>query len=137
MDVVQPGRTPIRLISPAAVDVKDDLLVIKYTRVDAQSPHFSTTYESINQGVDIKITTVVVRAAPEPVVAMYDFIMSTFVPNRENGAVTPTAEPGTTVAIPEVTASSNSGEKIRVVLKLAGVQSTSPRPLIYIRLTFL
>ena len=126
MNLVQAGRPPIELISSAATSAADDLLVVKYTRVDVQAPNFSTTYESINQNVDIKITTVVVRAAPEPVVALYDFIMTTFVPeNKDHGAVAADAdaEPGTPEPAPEVGAQRNPEEKIRVLVKLAGVQS--------------
>ncbi|KAF7791866.1 hypothetical protein EIP86_002890 [Pleurotus ostreatoroseus] len=120
MNVVHYGKTPIKFISSAAADTSDDLLTVKYTRVDALSPQFMTTYEGIAQSVDVKITTVICRAAPEPVVALYDFIMTTFVPEK-NDAVPPS--PDADVSTPDIQTQGTSQDKIRVTVKLAGVQT--------------
>ena len=88
-----------------------------------QSPQFATTYEGINQSVDIKITTVACQAAPEPVVALYDFIMTTFVPEGNTPpAPQPSLEetPAESQEISEVGTTDES--KINVVLKFAGVR---------------
>ncbi|KAK7694663.1 hypothetical protein QCA50_001851 [Cerrena zonata] len=85
-----------------------------------------TTYEGIDQSVDIKVSTVVVRAAPEPVISLYDFIMNTFVPNRSTPPPAIEAPPETTPTVdsPEPTPTVVQGavEKIRVLVKLASVQ---------------
>ena len=103
--------------------MSDDLLVVKYARVDVQSPQFATTYEGINQSVDVKITTVVCQAAPEPVVALYDFIMTTFVPEDRTPASTPAIESSPDASQAELDPQAAAEQKIKVVVKLAGVQS--------------
>lgn len=101
-----------------------NLLIVKYTRAQKASPDFATVYESIDQSVDITISTVILRAAPEPVLAMYDFVMTTFVPKSEPQAIDIVSNqvPGinTSVSAPQ---QSGLSEKIRVEVKLATVQS--------------
>ena len=40
-------------------------------------------FDGIAQSVDIKISTFIFKAAPEPVLAVYDFVMTTFVPGPD------------------------------------------------------
>ncbi|KAH9950347.1 vacuolar protein sorting-associated protein 13 [Amylocystis lapponica] len=124
MNVVQRGQESMKFISSAKSDTQGDLLTVKYTRVQQASAEFSSLYEGIDQNVDIKITTVVLRAAPEPVVSLYDFIMTTFVPQQTDGAVVSQQK-----ALPEpnpvavnTQSDGQSAGKIRVVLKLASIQ---------------
>jgi len=124
MNVIQPCGKDIVFISTPELDLTNnkDLLSIAYSRVQKQSPDFLTLYEGINQNVDIKMTTLIFRAAPEPVLALYDFIMTTFVSNP--GQVSqPTAE-----AIPrdlrDEKTRNDPDEKIRVLVKLEGIQGT-------------
>ncbi|TCD71537.1 hypothetical protein EIP91_008918 [Steccherinum ochraceum] len=126
MQVVQIGQDPLNFMTSAGTTTENDLLKVKYTRVQPESPDFSTAYESINQSVDVKVTTFVFRVAPEPLVAMYDFIMTTFVPNR-GAAATPAVTPpepnsGTIGPIQPAVLSQGPPEKIRVFVKLASVQ---------------
>ncbi|THH01814.1 hypothetical protein EW026_g979 [Hermanssonia centrifuga] len=126
MDVQSsPGEKPIHFISSREATASEDLLTIKYTRVQPESPQFMTLYEGINQNVDIKVTTVVVRAAPEPVVTLYDFIMSTFVPNSNasiRATVPSESAEGKNLVLTEDTVQQPEA-KIQVVVKLAGVQT--------------
>lgn len=121
MDVVQTGKEPIKFISSAALASSEGLLSVKYNRVQPQSPQFVSVYEGINQSVNITVTTVVVQAAPEPVIALYDFIMNTFVPE---GSTRPALEPEDSEdsGNEALTAAASSSDKIKVLLKLAGVQ---------------
>lgn len=86
MNVVQPGDTDILFVStPQHGSSRDnDLLRIAYTRVQRDSPDFLSIYDSTDQNVEIKMSTLVFRTAPEPVLALYDLIMSTFGSNSEN-----------------------------------------------------
>ncbi|KAF7306925.1 hypothetical protein MIND_00485000 [Mycena indigotica] len=119
MNVVQPGAQPIKFVSSPESDLLEDkdLLSLTYRRVQKESPEFLTVYEGIDQSVDIQLSTFVFRAAPEPVVALYDFIMTTFVPKpapQEHIQATPETE---------VVLQAAPG-KIRVLVKLASVQVT-------------
>jgi vacuolar protein sorting-associated protein 13A/C len=135
MNVVQPGEKDIQFIStPELGDSYDkDLLKVIYTRVQKESPDFLTVYDGIDQNVDIKVSTLVFRAAPEPVLALYDFVMTTFVPTDQKISTNPimpsTTKPSTTDSGDsgqiQVTQVDQSDSKIRVLLKLEGVQGLS------------
>ena len=88
MDVFQMGADPIRFMSSVDSEstTADDLLTVDYTRAQKASPEFLTVYEGIDQNIDVKISTFVFKAAPEAVLMLYDFIMTTFVPDTGNNA---------------------------------------------------
>ncbi|KAJ3515399.1 hypothetical protein NLJ89_g1777 [Agrocybe chaxingu] len=126
MALVQPGESDIRFVSTPELDSSDrqELLKIAYTRVQRESPEFTTAHEGIDQNVDIKMSTLVFCASPEPVLALYDFIVTTFVPNtRQAGSTMQGAETGT-VETPDVNEALQPAieSKIRVILKLEGVR---------------
>ena len=123
MHVNQVGKDALEFMLSAAGPSEEDLLTVKYTRVQQTSPEYQPVYEGIDQNVDVKISTFLFRAAPEPVVTLYDFIMTTFVPQnngKAEAAPSPgTPEDGTPVA---ASASGTSSGKIRVLLMLASIQ---------------
>jgi vacuolar protein sorting-associated protein 13A/C len=124
MSLVQPRADPIKFVSSPESDLLEDkdLLSLTYKRVQKESPEFLTIYEGIDQSVDIKISTFIFRAAPEPVLSLYDFIMTTFVP-QSNPAKIESVQASPTGVDPEPEASA-SGDKIRVLVKLASVQGS-------------
>ena len=121
MSVVQPSGQDIPFIStPAFIATSNkDLLRIAYTRVQQESPEFDTLYERVNQNVDIKVSTLVFRLAPEPVLALYDFIMTTFV-SRSDQAPQIWLEPQSKQEMGVV--QGDSDDKIRVLIKFEGVK---------------
>lgn len=126
LNLVQPGRDPIKFMASAEVDSPQDknLLIVKYARAQTTSPDFSTIYESISQSVDITISTVIFRAAPEPVLTLYDFVMTTFVPKSDAPTVDTAAadQPTSTDELEPGLQKGDSSEVIRVKVKLASVQ---------------
>ena len=126
MNVFQSGRSPLECISSAAGGSDGDLLVVKYVRVDRQSPEYVPVYKGIDQNVDITTSTFVFRAAPEPVISLYEFIMTTFVPEKpEDMAPSPVDSPHGEVGPAGSMETANSSDKINVALKLASVQGMS------------
>lgn len=128
MNLVQPGvAQPLRFASSAESGSSDqDLLIVAYTRVQKNSPEFISVYEGIDQSVDIKISTFVFRAAPEPVISLYDFIMTTFVPQSNPQLAITNAEPKHLEKDALVADSDSVAEgRIRVIVKLAQVQGWS------------
>ena len=127
MHINQVGKDPLEFMSSTTGPTNEDLLIVKYTRVQQASPEFQPVYEGIDQNVDIKISTFLFRAAPEPVVTVYDFIMTTFVPQNA-GQVEVAASPGSPEAeSPTAAIVVNGGvvpQKIRVLLTLASIQGT-------------
>lgn len=124
MNIVQLGRGPIEFVSSPETRTEGDLLSIKYTRVQQLSPDYLTVYEGMDQSIDIKITTFVFRVAPEPILSLYEFVMTTFVPQQADKTVAPSERevPHIHDGAADVDVDQNSVEKIRVVLKLAGIQ---------------
>ncbi|KAJ7038206.1 vacuolar protein sorting-associated protein 13 [Mycena alexandri] len=125
MSVVQPNAGPIKFVSSPESDLSEDkdLLSLTYKKVQKESPEFFTIYEGIDQSVDIQISTFIFRAAPEPVLSLYDFIMTTFVP--QSGPAPPmieSPEQSPAASEAELAAQAASGGKIRVLVKLASVQ---------------
>jgi hypothetical protein len=51
--------------------------------VQPQSPEFMSKYEGINQDIEIELSILVFSASPCPVIALYGFIMATFVSNSK------------------------------------------------------
>ncbi|KAF9044538.1 vacuolar protein sorting-associated protein 13 [Hymenopellis radicata] len=121
MNLNQPTGDPIKFMSSVDSDVPQDrdLLFVTYTRVQKDSPEFTSIYEGIDQKVEVRISTFIFRAAPEPVIALYDFIMTTFVP-QSNDQVLPAEQATTDVQKGQVSA--NNGSKIYVTVNLASVQ---------------
>ena len=120
MHVVQPSRQDIQFISTPSNTTSDtDLLRIAYARVQKESPEFATLYEGVDQNVDIKISTLVFRAAPEPVLALYDFIMTTFVSRLDQ---VPQFQPEEPFKEGFGVVQGDSDSKIRVLIKLEGVK---------------
>lgn len=113
-------------MTSAEVDSPQDknLLIVKYARAQKTSPDFLTIYEGITQSVDITISTVIFRAAPEPVLTLYDFVMTTFVPKSEAPATNAAMDqPTSTDELQPNPQMGGSAETIRVKVKLASVQS--------------
>lgn len=89
---------------------------VNYVRAQSESPDFVAEYDGFEQNVDIQFTTFVLRAVPEHVLPLYDFIMTTFVPNRTDDTGSKTVEPeeaGTQDAGTEI-----KEDKIRVRARL-------------------
>jgi len=126
MDAAQPSGKDIHFIStPEHGTSKEmDLLRIAYTRTQKESPDFLSAHEGIDQNVDIKMSTLIFCAAPEPVLAMYDFIMATFVPNSDPVAQPRPLPSPESLGQLEVAQADKGGSdgKIRVLIKLEGVQ---------------
>lgn len=120
MNLVQPGKEPITFASSAqSVSQSDkDLLTVQYKRGERASPLFSSVFDGIDQSVDVKISTFIFRAAPEPVISLYDFVMTTFVPQQSNKPMESTEDH----VSPQQQPSSPSDEKIRVDVELDSVQ---------------
>jgi vacuolar protein sorting-associated protein 13A/C len=124
MNLVQQGNEPLKFVSSAEDEspADKDLLSVIYKRVDKASPEFATVYEGINQSIDIRLSTFIFRTAPKPVLNLYNFVMTTFVPPPTAPAVQNLDSRLSEVTKePPKTATGGAG-KIRVFVKLASVQ---------------
>lgn len=103
---------------------------VHYIRVQPNSPDFDSKYHGFDQTIDIGLSTFVFSASPEPVLALYDFIMATFVPGNAASPGTPGSEeasppyPGETQVAKPAT---GSPSRISLHVSLNSVQRKSPR----------
>lgn len=128
MNVYQSGSESIEFMSSAESDSKgDDLLIVKYKRVQKASPFYESVFEGIDQSVDVKISTFVFRAAPEPVLTLWDFIMTTFVSRPDQTATITNADEADENAVSRTVSTQNEppSQKIRVLVNLASVQGNT------------
>lgn len=132
MNLLRPNMDPIPFISSAEAEKSEEanLMSVTYTRVQQASPDFKTVHEGIDQNVDMKLSTFIFQAAPEPVLSLYDFIMTTFVPERDSHP-----EPAQELISSKSTDELRNNDleivkkdtgKIRVLIKLASVQGKFP-----------
>uniref|UniRef100_A0A0W0G3E4 Putative vacuolar protein sorting-associated protein vps13 n=1 Tax=Moniliophthora roreri TaxID=221103 RepID=A0A0W0G3E4_MONRR len=119
MNLHQPNKEPMKFISSSDMVEDKDLLSVTYFRVQKDSPE----YNGVDQAVDVKISTFKFYAAPEPVVSLYDFIMTTFVP-ASNASTATSQEKALPDAGPNSsnTPSNASDSQIKVNVELASVQ---------------
>ena len=131
MTLFQPGKENIDFVSSPESDVTDDkdLLNVRYTRVQKESPDFMTTFEGFEQAVDVRLSTFIFKASPEPLIAVYDFIMSAFVSGHSQPDSTPAraivagnSQPSDREAKEPTTVSGSSSERMRVKVQLASVR---------------
>jgi vacuolar protein sorting-associated protein 13A/C len=124
MKLDQLGTDPIVFVS--SVDdgkptVEKDLLSVVYKRVEKASPEFVSVYESIGQSIEIGVSTFIFRVSPEPVLNLYDFLMTTFVPHSTAHA-THTLENHPTEVTKLSKREMDNADKIYILVKLASVQ---------------
>jgi vacuolar protein sorting-associated protein 13A/C len=126
MNVVQAAGDPIQLMSSESTgSVIKDLMKISYKRVQKNSPEFATVYESIDQSVDVQLSTFIFHAAPEPVVSLYDFIMTTFVPQSPEQPANATPSAIVISDEGELALPANDTGTIKVSVRLDSVQGRS------------
>ena len=122
------------LLTSKADEIKErDLMAVKYKRVQNNSPEYLTAFEGIDQSIDVALSTFVLHAEPEPVITIFNFVMTTFVPGND-AAPQPTPAPTPAAEVkPEVSgqivlppgqapAPAPSSEKISVHARLDSFQ---------------
>ncbi|KAJ3842350.1 vacuolar protein sorting-associated protein 13 [Lentinula raphanica] len=125
MDLVQGDSGTINFMSTESHEERD-LLSVTYVRVQQESPEFASVYGGIEQSVDVKISTFIFHAAPEPVLMLYDFIMTTFVPQSKSdeSSSPPSIEKSNGESDISLEVASVNERKIKVSVNLASVQVT-------------
>ncbi|WRT64162.1 uncharacterized protein IL334_001091 [Kwoniella shivajii] len=97
------------------------LLQVKYLKVQKESPEFMTKHEGVDTSIDTELSTFKVTLAPEPILSLYDFIMTTFVPQEDQQAQSHTEgeESGQST---KPTEEEQSTDKLRIRVKLTSAQ---------------
>ena len=119
---------PLRFMSSAdpspSLEGHQDLLVVTYTQVQKESPEFVTVFDSIDQNIDIRVSTFIFRTAPEPVISLYDFVMTTFMSQASRRPSGHEIQASQDTHEIEQSRNNNADGKMRILVKLASVQGT-------------
>jgi vacuolar protein sorting-associated protein 13A/C len=99
------------------------LVRVKYMKVQKDSPEFMGVHEGVDQSVDTELSTFKITLAPEPILSLYDFIMTTFVPKNDDN---PDTNEQAAKHHQEQEAAQVSSDKIRVRVKLTSAQGMYP-----------
>ncbi|KAI5452535.1 Vacuolar protein sorting-associated protein 13, variant 2 [Naganishia albida] len=111
LDMLQPNETRQPVVV-TLLEEEDELVRVKYARVQQESPEYMPVYDGIDQSIDTSISTLRLHIEPEPLISLYDFIMTTFVPEHpieENQQA-------------QVEEQETTNEKLRIRVRLTGVQ---------------
>ena len=126
MILTQPSGGHIPLLSSTQDESVPDgeLLTVTYARVQPEHVDFMPKQEGFDQNIEILLSTFIFHAAPEPVISLYDFIMTTFVPEK---TVSPPMLASTQIKEPEASEEDSQqaairSSRIRVAVNLASVQ---------------
>lgn len=96
-------------------DTDEDLMKVQYSRVQKDSPEYMTVHDGNDQSIAVDLSTFRIHAKPEPLLALYDFIMTTFVPENKN----PPAEQAQASTAGELEAEAQANpDKLRIRVKL-------------------
>jgi vacuolar protein sorting-associated protein 13A/C len=105
------------------------LLQVRYCRVQKESPEFMTVHEGVDQSVDVELSTFDITIAPEPILALYDWILTTFTSREDLVSRQPssldlpsTATDADTVVEGGAEEQPKNTDKIRVRVKLTSAQ---------------
>nr|ODO02780.1 vacuolar protein sorting-associated protein vps13 [Cryptococcus depauperatus CBS 7855] len=85
--MIEQGSARRPLLSSASVgsesptDLK--LVQVRYLKAQKDSPEFMTKHEGVDTSIDTELSTFQFSIAPEPILALYDFIMTTFIPDND------------------------------------------------------
>ncbi|EJU02006.1 hypothetical protein DACRYDRAFT_22408 [Dacryopinax primogenitus] len=84
MKMMETGAEPLQLVTSQSNNERSpsELMRIKYTRVQKDSPEYMTVYEGVDQTIGVELSTFNFAVQPEPILTMYDFLMTTFVPSK-------------------------------------------------------
>jgi vacuolar protein sorting-associated protein 13A/C len=98
----------------------DDLVKVNYRKVQKESPEYMSVFDGADQSIAVDLSTFRIHAQPEPLLALYDFIMTTFVPNTP-----PASELAVGAASSgnqDVVQGEDSSDKIRIRVKLRSIE---------------
>jgi vacuolar protein sorting-associated protein 13A/C len=119
------GTLPL-LKSGTSIDESPALLKMHYARIQPESPEFVDKYGGFDQAIRVQLSTFVFSAAPGPVLALYDFMMATFVSGKHNSSphtpVSDTAVNGSMAEFSTDLATAETSSRISLDLGLSGVQ---------------
>ena len=134
--MVEQGQVRRPLLTSANKDKSNTdfkLIQVRYMKVQKDHPEFMTVHEGVDQSVDTELSTFNITVAPEPILSLNDFIMTTFVPQDDAQVEAEKKKDGEMVK--EAQEVAKSTDKIRVRVKLTSVQGQPIILLMGIKLT--
>jgi len=112
------------LLSSAALDDDSDhkLVKVRYLKVQKDSPDFYSTHEGFDTSIETDLSTFNITLAPEPILSLYDFIMTTFVSKDHEGEAAGDADRKSVRSAHDADQPEASPDKMRIKVKLTSAQ---------------
>ncbi|OCF42293.1 vacuolar protein sorting-associated protein vps13 [Kwoniella heveanensis CBS 569] len=98
------------------------LLQVRYLKVQKESPEFMTKHEGVDTSIDVELSTFKITVAPEPILSLYDFIMTTFVPQNGQASGNQTSDQAVSDQQVGTEEEPKSTDKLRIRVKLTSAQ---------------
>lgn len=122
----QPGKgkptLPFVSSSGEELATEEHLLIIHYLRVAKDSP----SYQGVDQSVQIKFSTLTFQVAPEPLLSLYDFVMTAFTSDRGSDSATSGENPDrpAVTSVSQPLTNTELRDNISVTISLSSVKGT-------------
>jgi vacuolar protein sorting-associated protein 13A/C len=112
------------LLSSGEVDDKNDhkLVQVRYLKVQKESPTFHSKHEGFDTSIETDLSTFNITLAPEPILSLYDFIMTTFVSKDDEGEGTGDIDNKSIKSAKDSVQGEASPDKMRIKVKLTSAQ---------------
>lgn len=131
--MIENGKASDPLVSSdhtgSNADHEHDLVRLKYSKVQKASPEFQTVYEGVDQTIAVELSSFNFSVAPVPILSLYDYIMTTFVPKDKEPNIPAVVAPvDGSLPSPDIVAPVDSeapSDKIRVRVKLTRARGAS------------
>ena len=94
------------------------LIKIKYARIQKSSPEYMTTYDGIEQNVDVDIATINVIMTQTSILTLYDYILTTFTSDSQDNQVSMKQDSEVQSARDDSSQSMDVEDKIRIKVDL-------------------
>ena len=124
LGMVENGELRKPLLSSANTDKSNTdlkLIQVAFLKVQKESPDYMTKHEGVDTSIDVELSTFNVGVAPEPILSLYDFIMTTFVSNEaEQAKIEAKAEEVAVGSAPQP--EEKSTDKLRIRVKLTSIR---------------
>ncbi|KAK8865949.1 hypothetical protein IAR55_001098 [Kwoniella newhampshirensis] len=120
------ARKPLLSSASEGSDSPSDLKLVqvRFNKVQKDSPEFMTRHEGVDMSIDTELSTFKITIAPEPILTLYDFIMTTFVPREQEEVASAARDANGTSPETQEPAEEGSTDKLRIRVKLTSAQVT-------------
>ncbi|KAL9612615.1 MAG: hypothetical protein Q9167_002785 [Letrouitia subvulpina] len=104
------------------VDENKDLFNVKFVKVNADSPEFTSTYEGIATNLDVSVSTLNLVVTRKTLLTLLDFVLITFAsPGQQSSPKTVEGKPDNPKTQDQASISKSESDKLRIKVDLESI----------------